>query len=316
MDIKNIKRFIAECNISGLKENISSVSEKKSQTELILYAINKVNHDAIKLFCESGWDFNEKFDFYEPPIVMAARKSKHQHDNIKLILKLDIDVNAKDDNGRTPLMMAVEQRKPDLVKLLLDAGADTDLQDKWGSTALMLAVTPYERGRSDDFLGCIKHLLDYKANINMLDSEGDSALLRAMENYNTLCFNYFVERGADLDLPNRNGSTPLHLASLLNEIVYCEKLLSSGANIDVQNNLGMTALHFSVIRNINLDVLRFLIDRGADSSIKDNDGETFFDIVNKRHADKLNEEQKAEMESLFLFGVSDRDDVLSERLCF
>ena len=73
--------------------------------------------------------------------------------------------------------------------------------------------------------------------------------------------------GADVKLPNRNGSMPLHWAA---NAQIAEILLLNGAPVNHQNNQGDTALH----RAHNYGVINKLLDFGANANIRNNDGLT------------------------------------------
>jgi len=53
-------------------------------------------------------------------------------------------------------------------------------------------------------------------------------------------------------------------------------LLEHGANLNVQDNDGRTPLHYAV-ENCHVDVARVLFDHGADPTIRDNEGMTPLD---------------------------------------
>lgn len=92
-----------------------------------------------------------------------------------------------------------------------------------------------------------------------------------------------VEAGADVNLANDNGSTPLHTA------VCCRDggktvatLVELGANIDAQEQRGRTALHWAVLGRYP-DSTAILLEAGADTSIQDENGKTAWDIIRERN---------------------------------
>ena len=86
------------------------------------------------------------------------------------------------------------------------------------------------------------------------------------------------ENGADLDIQNNDGDTPLHYLCntqfITTEIL--EFLVRKGVDLNRQNNDGNTSLHFS-LRNtqiITIEFLEFLVENGADLNRQNNDGAT------------------------------------------
>uniref|UniRef100_A0A914DN02 Major sperm protein n=1 Tax=Acrobeloides nanus TaxID=290746 RepID=A0A914DN02_9BILA len=94
---------------------------------------------------------------------------------------------------------------------------------------------------------------------------------------------YLLEKGADLNRKDMNGSIALHYAAQNkndNKLIV-ELLLKHGADIEHQNTEGETCLMTASSRN-NIEVVCYLLEKGADSNIKDKYGRTaLFYVVNE-----------------------------------
>jgi hypothetical protein len=89
------------------------------------------------------------------------------------------------------------------VKLLVDKGVSPDLTDPNGVPILALAA-----GRKDEeALNVVKALLRAKADINAVDTQGQTALFYAGKSGNGEVVNYLLEKGIDYNLMNDNGDT-------------------------------------------------------------------------------------------------------------
>jgi ankyrin repeat protein len=53
---------------------------------------------------------------------------------------------------------------------------------------------------------------------------------------------YLVEKGIDVNAADKNGNTPLMLASALGEVDMINLLIENGANVNAKNKDGETAL--------------------------------------------------------------------------
>ena len=89
-----------------------------------------------------------------------------------------------------------------------------------------------------------------------------------------------IEGGADVNLQDNSGNTPLILAILEFDLEMCEILIESNADVNLQNNRGDTPLHIAA-RNSEylpiLDIIDLLIQKGANPTIANGNGDTLVD---------------------------------------
>ncbi|QIT36090.1 ankyrin repeat domain-containing protein [Wolbachia endosymbiont of Brugia pahangi] len=70
---------------------------------------------------------------------------------------------------------------------------------------------------------------------------------------------YFVEKSAGVNVKNKKGSTPLHIAALCGSFRITECLINKVA--DAKNRGNQTPLHFA-IESEKLKVVEFFIEKG------------------------------------------------------
>ncbi len=92
------------------------------------------------------------------------------------------------------------------------------------------------------------------------------------------CTNYsqvisaFKDKGADINVHDKNRRTPLHWAAWENhetfeyskEKTIVEALLNAGAELDAKDKKGHTPLYFAIKNNISCEVIDALVDANAD----------------------------------------------------
>ncbi len=101
-----------------------------------------------------------------------------------------------------------------------------------------------------------------------------------------------IENGADPNLRDEHGKTPLHNAAKSCDLACVRLLVSSHSDVNLQDNLGETALHKAAYRHGNFHgvararkgdfrVVKLLLDSGADVKITNLEGQTAFDIAKR-----------------------------------
>lgn len=93
---------------------------------------------------------------------------------------------------------------------------------------------------------------------------------------------YLLEKGAQPNLYNEHGLTPLHLAVDNNNITVAQALLLADADPNIVNpNTGWTSLHYAVYLNRLEMVFLILVNNHieADLTILTDDGTSVFDLA-------------------------------------
>tara|TARA_Y100001934_G_scaffold48840_1_gene59352 strand:- start:972 stop:1805 length:834 start_codon:yes stop_codon:yes gene_type:complete len=114
-----------------------------------------------------------------------------------------------------------------------------------------------------------------------LVSDIDKSLLEAVEKNNIQKVRMLLNKGANINT-ELGSVTPLLAASSLEMV---KLLVANGANIDAVEINGFTALNRAVVR-MNVDIVKYLISIGADTSIKDLASETLLHHAAKGFPDK------------------------------
>jgi ankyrin repeat protein len=131
--------------------------------------------------------------------------------------------------GATPLMRAAKSGDADLMRMLLDKGADPAAVLRNHTTALMIAagmtwrdgggaLPTRDRGTDQGAVDAIELLLAAPgADINAVNDAGDTALHGAVQRGSEVVIRFLAAHGARLDVKNKQGRTPLDVASARRE---------------------------------------------------------------------------------------------------
>ncbi|MGB3754128.1 MAG: ankyrin repeat domain-containing protein [Parerythrobacter sp.] len=128
-------------------------------------------------------------------------------------------------------------------------------------------------------------------------TSGETALHIVTQRRDTSWIRFMTQRGANPNIADRNGQTPLMVASALGYVEGVEVLIKAGANVDVADSTGETPLIAAVHRR-DLAMMKVLLASGADADRSDNSGRTARDFVavmqaNDQLADVLAASDKA-----------------------
>lgn len=115
--------------------------------------------------------------------------------------------------------------------------------------------------------------------INTRDiTSGDTGLHLVVQRRDTLWVRFLLQRGANPNIRNNKGQTPIQLATTMNFVDGVEELIKKGASIDVADSQGETPLIAAVHQRSVPLVARFLKE-GADPDRNDNSGRSARDYM-------------------------------------
>ena len=279
------------------------------------------------------------------PLLYAARAGCVEC--VRAIVAAGESIDRPTPDGVTALMLAIDNYEFDTAQALLELGANPHVQDWWGRTALYLAVDMntyvprdgevHARSKSTTGMDLVNALLAAGVEVNpqlnfhrpgrggnsarfvddMLTT-GATPLLRAAIMHDDEALRALLAAGAQVDLPNVMGVTPLMAAAgvgvrepgfganrapdftspqIESEVIASlEILLAAGADVnatitDLQsrtariarlNSLtdrqGQTALHQAAGRGW-AEVVEYLLEHGADPAAKDAMARTALDLA-------------------------------------
>ncbi|KAH8592113.1 ankyrin repeat-containing domain protein [Bisporella sp. PMI_857] len=149
---------------------------------------------AARLLLEIGADFEIKDCVGWSPILYGAR---HGHEGIvRLLLEKGADFEGEDDDFRTPLSWAAEGGHTAVVRLLLERGAKLEQWDN----------TDWQTVLDKDDHKAIRRLMRQSYGFR-------SSLSRAAANGHEEVVRLLLEHGADPEMKDCHGQTPLQASS-------------------------------------------------------------------------------------------------------
>ena len=175
------------------------------------------------------------------------------------------------DDPDAALLSAAQRGDADAVSLALRAGADIEARDAKRRTPLLLAVT-------GDHVDAARVLVAMGADPDALDDRHDTPWLVTGVTGSVAMLETLLPAGPDLTVRNRFGGVSVIPASERGHVDYVRRVVQTGIDVNHVNDLGWTALLEAVILGDggerHQQIVRLLLDAGADRSIADKDGVT------------------------------------------
>lgn len=237
----------------------------------------------------------------QTPLHIAIIKDS-PFEYIQYLIDSGADVNARNKNGDSVLYLAVKKNKKDVGDLLLSRNADIFATNTENNSPLRIALT--EGGEVQDWLitsrtlnivdgsgntplhyaaewnlkDALSSLIQKGANVNAVNSNGESALFSAVKADSPEIIQLLVENGIITDTRSNLtrdhlGNTPLHYAVKWNSLNAAQSIISLGFDVNSQNLSGKTALSDSA-RSGKIEMTQLLIQFGANVNSADISGKT------------------------------------------
>ncbi|XP_012946399.1 SH3 and multiple ankyrin repeat domains protein 1 [Aplysia californica] len=176
-----------------------------------------------------------------------------------------LDPNFHDqDNGETPLTTAVTLGKSkcrEVIMTLISGGAHLDFRNRQGLTALHRAAIV---GNAE----AIRSLLDLGASPNCADGRDLTPLYYSVSNDDAAqeCTHLLLHERSRIGVCDEHGWYEIHQACKDGRVQHLEHLLFYGAEMDVRNSCGNTPLHVCAL-NKQEACARVLLFRGAEPGL-------------------------------------------------
>ncbi|MCK3683104.1 ankyrin repeat domain-containing protein [Maribellus sp. YY47] len=272
------------------------------------------NIEVLKALAARGVSTKKNTNTNENAVLFASRGGRGSSNSLEVFQYLEglgLEPNITSNDGVTPLHnLSRSTNDLAIFQYFIDKGVNPNSVDKEGNTPLLNAAS---RNKQE----VVKYLAEKTENINHTNNEGHSALTLAIQNNNGNVVNYLISEGAQTNILDKKGnnlayylfdtrgnprdfdekvkallaagfnfktkqpdnSTIWHLAIAKNNLELLKKVLDFGADINAKDKQGNTVLHYTAMKSSNAEALKFLIANGADIKSTTEFGETAYDLA-------------------------------------
>jgi ankyrin repeat protein len=173
-------------------------------------------------------------------LQLISASEKGDIEAVKSLLKKGVYIHAQDSGGRCALVAAAYKNRLEIVDLLIAAEADVNMKDDTIQSAYLISTM-----EGNGYIELLRKLLKAGADVHCTDSDNGTGLIRASD------------RG---------------------HVGIVKELLKTGIRVNHVNRMGWTALFEAILLGggdeRHTEIVRLLVDAGADVNLPDKDGVT------------------------------------------
>jgi ankyrin repeat protein len=214
------------------------------------------------------------------PLEMARTRG---HDGLERILE-HVTTADRPADPDAALLRAARDGDADAAAVALRAGADIEARDERHRTPLLLASTY-------DHVAVARVLVAMGADPDALDDRHDTPWLVTGVTGSVAMLEALLPANPDLTIRNRFGGLSPIPASERGHVDYVRRVVRTGVDLDHVNDLGWTAMLEAIILGDggkrHQQIVRILLDAGADPRIADADGVTPLQHAQRRGYDEI-----------------------------
>ncbi|XP_052715611.1 E3 ubiquitin-protein ligase MIB2-like isoform X1 [Crassostrea angulata] len=213
-------------NKDGMTPLMVSIAGKETDSSICLIK-NKADVNACNKQGRTPAHFTVQFELYSV---------------LNTVLEAGASLNKQDVKGNTPLHDAIAKRSDRAVNIFLShPQINLKLPNKQKHTPLMWAAM-----KGHEF--AVERLIEMKPSlVNAQKKDGYTALHIAAINDRQDSANILILKGeAQINLQNRQGLSPLHIAANEGYDKMAKLLIENGADMDLRDNDGDTPLHLAL----------------------------------------------------------------------
>ncbi|KAK3102016.1 hypothetical protein FSP39_008143 [Pinctada imbricata] len=298
--VKAEKREVIKLLLNDARTDVNSKTSIGLSTPLII-ASAKETADIVKLLIANNAVANIQDPSGKTALHLATENG---HTNVvKELLKNNGDIDIEDNNGDKAMTIAARKGLSDIVLLLLQMKDDPFTKNHMGHDAWYYA---YINDDEELLMVLINHLLAKSKTANpLLAASEKSVLFRAASLGKYKPIKILLDHGVPAETDSE-GNSFFHYAAESDQSEVIEKLYKY-SDVDIQNKNGTTPFHLAV-KLSNVNSIRALMDVTANAAIRDNNGKTVLHFAAKYISDGIMVRELVE----YMIKVHSWDDLNAE----
>jgi ankyrin repeat protein len=251
----------------------SSVNQTDSygNTPIMFAAKAGIKNTAIyKAFKPYGVNLKEERNEDGADILLLLASHLKNEKELNTFISFGLSIESVDNDGNNIFHYAVRRDNISFLQLLITKGINPKAINNDGENAILLASRGARGHQNSLELYAFLERLGIEIN-TVGDNRRNPLHALAYKSDDLELFNYFINRGVDVNLQDHNGNSPFMNAANRNNLEIVKFLFKSGSYINSKNKTGESALTLAVADN-DSNVVAFLLKNDANFNIIDNKG--------------------------------------------
>ncbi|XP_076108937.1 uncharacterized protein LOC143076925 [Mytilus galloprovincialis] len=292
--------YIASCEghvdvVKELIQHSAEVNKCANEGTSPLYVASYQGHvDVVKELIQHSVEVNKCNNEGTSPLCIASQEG--HVDVVKELIQHSAEVNKCNNDGTSPLYIASHEGHVNVVKELLQHSADVNKCTNKDDSPLYIAsqkghvnvvkeliqhsadvnkciidgASPLYISSHGGHFDVVKELIQHSAEVNKCNNDGTSPLSKSTTPLLIACYKNRIKvvrvllrcDDVDIELSDKNGCSPIHIASQQGHVDVVQELLQYSANVNACNFEGVTPL--KVAQDLgHLEVAALLIAESA-----------------------------------------------------
>ncbi|XP_014906478.1 histone-lysine N-methyltransferase EHMT2 isoform X3 [Poecilia latipinna] len=209
----------------------------------------------------------KKLRFHPRQLYPAAKQGEVQRVLLMLMEGIDPTYQPESQNRRSALHAAAQRGLLEVCYMLIQAGAQVDAKDKDLRTPLLEAVI-------NNHVDVARYLIQNGACVYHVEEDGYTGLHHAAKLGNLEIVNMLLETGqVDVNAQDNGGWTPIIWAAEHKHVQVIKSLLNRGADVSIKDKELNVCLHWAAYAG-NIDIAELVLNSGCSLSSVNVHGDT------------------------------------------
>ncbi|KAJ3154052.1 hypothetical protein HDU86_004977 [Geranomyces michiganensis] len=176
------------------------------------------------------------------------------------------------------LIRAITANAEERVCELLDAEPELAPENLLNNISPATGLAPLHYAAARGFLGIFRQLQDRGAQVELPDKEGETSLLKAAYGGHTDVLRHILATRPNVNHKDRDGWSALHNCSSGGHLAAAQAIIDAGGDVNIKSNTGHTPLMSASAKGF-ADLVELLLRHNADPLAKNNFDDAAYDLA-------------------------------------